>query len=132
MENDFPLVPIGNQIGLLTYRFLSLFISNDVWQQSHRKLVSSKEAHAMYEKHCIVDKFIRMECLEDDLFRILSEIGEKVDFEMLKEDKTNASSHRDVGYYYDHETVQLVAEKESIIIDEFSYAAPVISHGSLS
>lgn len=132
MENGFPLIPIGSQIGLLTYRFLSLFISNDVWQQSRRKLANSKEVHAMYTKHCIVDRFIRMESLEHDLSGILSEIGETVDYEMLKEGKTNASAHRDVGYYYDEETVQLVAEKEAILIKEFSYAAPRLSRGSLS
>lgn len=132
MGNDFPFIPISSQIGLLTYRFLSLFISNDVWQPSHRKLVNSEEVHAMYKKHCIVDRFIRMESLEHDLFGVLHEIGENVDIEILKEDKTNASVHRDIGYYYDEETVRLVAEKEAILIKEFSYAAPLLSRGSLS
>jgi hypothetical protein len=98
-----------------------------VWRQRATKIQSQSELYALYRDHRIVDRFIRMEQLEQDLSSILKEL--EIDFgqsNFIKKNKTNMSKHHDSSFYYDDETIDLVTKHDQLLISEFNYEAPVL------
>lgn len=118
--------PVAQYTGLLTYRYLNLFC--------HRvasRITSAEDIKVFEEKNCFINNFIRMENLEDDFIAALQacniEISKKQKREIYSIKKTNTSSRKaETAYYYDDASIQLISERESIIIDKFSYQAPII------
>jgi hypothetical protein len=124
---QYPHLPLREFAGLLTFRFLFLFVEARTWRQMATKIESQSELLALYRDHGIVDRFIRMEQLEHDLSSILKDL--KIDFnqsDFILKNKTNTSKHHDTSFYYDNETVDLVTEHDKLMISEFKYKAPVL------
>ena len=74
---------------------------------------------------------IRNEQLEDDLIDALTLCGMQLTPQQISDireaEKTNTSSRRkDLGYYYDQATVDLVIEREWFIIDKYGYEPPQV------
>jgi len=118
--------PVSNFAGLLSYRYLNLFCRHVA-----ATINSIDDIKAYEEKNCFIDYFIRMEHLEDDFIAALKScnihINESQKQSIFSTQKTNTSSKRnEVAYYYDNETLKLVRERESLIIDKFSYTEPGI------
>jgi hypothetical protein len=78
----------------------------------------------------MADFIVRTENLEDDLISALEEAGISLDraaVDLIRgnsSNKTNVSKHRDTDYYYDSDSLAIVAERERFIIDKFSYIKP--------
>lgn len=119
--------PIARFSGLLTYRYISLFCKH-----ASATITSVDDIKNYVAKNCFINHFIRMENLEDDFVSILKSCGihitESQKQLIYSEKKTNTSSPRKgMAFYYNDETVKLIQDKESLIIDKFSYAAPEIN-----
>lgn len=126
--NDFGegygVSPVARFAGLLTYRYINLFCKHVP------ATITSINDLVEYEgRNCFIDHFIRMESLEDDFISVLKLCGvhlsETQKKSIYSKNKTNTSSARkETAYYYSDETMKLVRERESLIIDKFLYASP--------
>lgn len=110
--------------GLLTYRYMYLFCR---FTNAGFSSIESLKAYEM--QNCYINHFIRTEHLEEDLLRTLGLIGLVITDDQRKTvyavKKTNASAKRKAtASYYDDDTVQLVRDREQLIIDRFSYSFP--------
>lgn len=121
LEDGYPFLPMADECGFLTFRFLRLFTDFPQWKRHLRKLKTRTEIDAFYEKYRLTDEFIRMEKLEMDLAEILRELGISIDDSFLNVRKTNTSKRKEYGHYYDDETRELVSIKDGIICDLFGY-----------
>ncbi len=127
LMEDYPVLPLREFTGLMTFRFLQLHVDDHHWRNFASTVRSRSALLDMYHRHSIVDRFVRMECLEDDLGPILDDVGIAYTVDDLKSrKKTNSSKRRDASYYYDLETIELVREHDFLIADEFGYDAPVL------
>ena len=118
-------------MGLLSRFYASLFWHPDHKEQAVKNFGASDEAKHTDDKQCYIDYFIRTEYLESDLASFLVDvidINSKVDLNKIYEaDKTNSSSRkRNTGYYYDQSTLDLVDDKDGIIVDKFGYEPPLL------
>ena len=132
LGEGFAFWPGNTEVGLMTYRYLSLFC---VTEEDSTRLddLASFESIVQFEKEeLFIDSFVRQESLEDDLGLILQDCGSSfyARFEDLiaRKSKENTSSRkRDLSYYYDQESCRLVAERERVIIAKFGYNQPLVS-----
>ena len=115
--------------GVLTYRYLKLFCKNRTQLYSRNELSDFHSLKEFEKKNLYICHFIRNENLEKELVDTLSSCGittsetqKKLIFEA---EKTNISSRRyGCEYYYDNETLELVRNRERLIIEKFDYHAP--------
>lgn len=126
LMEEYPHLPLRNFAGLLTFRFLRIFVDYRVWQ-THAHLIDCQSGiETCYRQHGIVDYFIRTEHLEDDLMNILKHLDIYYDpAEIACSKKSNASNHRGSHLYYDNETIELVRAQERLLIEEFGYKPPI-------
>lgn len=122
--------PIHPFAGLLTYRYLLLFCRNTERLFS-KQMNNYSTLKAFEESNIYINYIIRNENLEDDFIDVLARCGVTVTDEQKKEiydaQKTNASSRvHGPEFYYDEETIELVAQRERLIIEKYGYRPPVI------
>lgn len=124
--------PVRKNSGIFTHRYINLFCRNS--HRIHRqKDVTVDNLIEFEQQHCYIDFFIHNETLEDDLIGIMQRCGRELTRNkresIRKKQKTNTSSRaNDAGYYYDRDTIQLVREREQLIIRKFGYAPPCNHH----
>lgn len=114
--------------GFMTYRYLYL-CCNDPRKLCDAGMMSSYSDVARFESEAsYIDFTIRQEALEEDLIAAVEGVrplspGEKET--ILGTRKVNTSKRsRDIGDYYDDESIELVARREKLLIDKFQYKAP--------
>jgi hypothetical protein len=123
---EYPRLPLREFTGLLTYRFLSLFVEVGAWRQNASQIQSRSEMQTLYHENCNADRFIHMEQLEHDLNSIFQELN--IDYEkssFIRKNNTNASDRNDMVYYYDNEAVELINQQDQLIVSEFNYESPI-------
>lgn len=134
--HDESVGPYADAQGKSPLGLLSRFYANLFWHPDHKERVvrnigSADEARHLDVEQCYIDHFIRTEHLEDDLAKVLTVIlkivpRNKVDI-IYKKSKTNSSRRkRNIRYYYNQKTKNLVNEKDSLIINKFDYKMPLI------
>ncbi len=125
--------PLSSHSGLMTYRYLRLFTLGDKIY-SDQNLSQPEGLYEFDKKHNVAQGIIRMEELEEDFITILKQTqysltGMQIE-EIFSSKKTNTSSRHKTSYYYDQETLDLVAHKEQFLIEKFNYDAPKLSTSS--
>ncbi|MDZ4262148.1 MAG: hypothetical protein U1B30_07440 [Pseudomonadota bacterium] len=123
--------PLSASSGLLTYRYFKLFtnLGNDLYALPD--LADPSRLNSLWDKRSITNFIIKTENLEADLIDAFACAKIPLSEEQLafiqqgKNEKTNTSSRKSVDFYYDAETIQLVAEKEAFIIARYDYQPPV-------
>ena len=132
LGEEYHKYDLSSFAGFYTHRYCRLHL-RDYYKGKTRKMVSSYEDLIEYdEKNNLLDYCIRMESLEEDLINALKLSGYtslELQDRIIKsrEKRRNTSRHKEAGYYYDKETIQLVAEKERFIIEKYGYVAPKIN-----
>ncbi len=122
--------PVSACAGLLTYRYLRLFTLGDSIYRDSR-LASPSGIVEFDDAHNVASAMIRTESLEPDFAAIMEQTGhryppaENADSKDGAAERTNSSKRRDAAFYYDDETIALVAEKERFIIDKYAYSPPI-------
>ena len=119
----------SNIVGLMTFRYLKLFCSTTADNAKLRTLSSLEQIIEFERENLIINRFIRQESLELDMSNFLESIGaiNSTDSRELlsSKQKSNTSSRkRDLRFYYDQESIELVARREKMIIDKFGYSFP--------
>lgn len=116
--------------GLYTYRYCRLF--HRTVTHLYDGSVSNKEALLRLDKQLnIVQHMMLVENLTDGILELLERTGINTDKEMrwkIKEmERTNPSSrNRDTAFYYDRQTVELVMQRDALIVDKYGYKPPEI------
>ncbi|MCG3169168.1 MAG: hypothetical protein CALGDGBN_00681 [Pseudomonadales bacterium] len=131
MGEGYGFSPVSCCAGLLTYRYLKLFTSLDQELYRDPELATVTGMRDAMQSRSLVSHIIRNEFLEDDLLAGLNKAGVPVspeaesDLRRASTMRTNSSRRRDAAYYYDTECVELVAEKESLVIEKHGYSSPL-------
>ena len=119
--------PVSKHSGLLCYRYFRLYTLGDsVYTDARLKTYSGLQD---FDRDCnITDGIIRTDNLEADFIRVLDEAGMSLDDEQIQSiregGKTNASKRNTAAYYYDQESLELVAEQEKYLIRKYGFSAP--------
>lgn len=122
--------PLSRSAGLLTYRYFRLYTLGDRVFRDPRLHAFSRVGEFDREFN-ITQGMIRTESLEEDLIRVLSEAGYSFSEKQLRairnqnDEKTNVSERKSADFYYDEETVALVAERDRYLIEKYGYVAPI-------
>ncbi len=126
----FGFSPLSRHSGLLCYRYFRLFTLGDSIYDDQR--LHTFDGLADYDREMnITQGIICTETLESDFVRVLAEAGVVLSDEEIASicnqegGITNASTRRSAAYYYDDETISLVAEKEKYLIGKYGFSAPV-------
>lgn len=122
-EDRRPL-PLLGFAGLYTARFLHVFSPHDLWQELGSGLATPADLAAHGRDRLLVDRYIRMETLEEDLAAALRLLGCPVEAGELRGQRTNASRRRAAEHYHDARTVELVADQDRLIAGLFGYVPP--------
>jgi len=126
ISDTYSVLPLNKFSGFLTYRFVSLFSDQSAWDRHSKSISNYEDIENYFEKNCVVKRFIRQEHIENDLLDIIENFDVQLKEEYFSGKKTNSSSHKKASFYYDEETLDLVAQKDRLIIEKFSYERPVI------
>jgi hypothetical protein len=116
--------PLSQHAGLLSYRYFRLFTTGDSVYRDARLCTDSGIADFDGELN-ITDGVVKTEALEDDFIRVLSEAGKELTasecVSIKSNGKTNVSERQPFMYYYDNETLDLVASREKYLINKYDY-----------
>lgn len=124
--------PVSKHSGILTFRYLKYFTSLNSKLYTDKNLSNLQNLDKYWEKYAIVSHIIRNEYLEEDLLSGLSAANINIETDQRKyvldnkNKKTNTSKRRSTNYYYDQESINLVAERESLIIKNHNYKPPIL------
>jgi hypothetical protein len=115
--------PISRYAGLMTYRYIKIYTRGGN--------ANSLEALKKFDSENNFLKFtIRVESIEEDLLQALTNAGYELGEDQIQiikqgaDNRTNPSDHLPTEFYYDEETVDLVARNEKLIIEKYSYSPP--------
>ncbi len=121
--------PLSRHAGLMTYRYLRLFTLGDALFHD-RRLATLRGLDEFDREKNIVQSMIRNETLEEDFIRALQAAGVALDesqqtaIRQGKSGKTNTSRRKPASYYYDPQSIQLVADREAWLIEKYHYSPP--------
>lgn len=120
--------PIKQFAGFMTYRYFKIHSISFFEQAKALELNTLNQLKEFDEEFNILNRTIKCENLESDLISTIKQAGYNLSDSQLnlivQSSKTNKSKHFDSAYYYDDETIDLVAEKEKFIIEKYSYEPP--------
>jgi hypothetical protein len=133
--DGYAFSPISSFAGIYTYYYMRLF-SYDLFDLFEKNLGDINQLKNFDAKNNVLDETIRIENLENDLVDILKKLSFKDSAELRHEIRTykpplfkestsqsNSSSRiRDIGYYYDPTTRDLVMEREELLIEKYGYS----------
>jgi len=112
---------VPDAIGFLTYRYLNLYTHD--FKKKIGDIKDFQQVREFDTQNNFLDFYIRNEHLEDDFRTLMKKVGtdENTVKEMLKLPKTNRSQRKDYREYYDKEMIELVREKDRLIIEKHGY-----------
>lgn len=130
LREDYGNSVIAGFCGFMSYRYLYLCCSNPNGLKN-KKIISNYTDLVQFEKkNCYINFFIRQESLEDNFCEAVEKIRpltqEEKD-EIFGAKKTNASKRPlAVSDYYDQESIDLVYNRDRLLIEKFNYMPPKI------
>lgn len=120
--------PISRFAGLFTHRYVQLTTAAIDKYRGASGPKTLGELLEFDEEYNVVDDFIRLEHVEEDLIRVLDSTGYDLSEEQLEEIRnrtaTNTSDRRETSYYYDSRSRDLVELKETLIVEKYGYGFP--------
>jgi hypothetical protein len=128
LEEGYGDTEITNLCGFMTYRYLNLCCSR-ARELSNPDLISSYTDLVQFENNnCYIDYFIKQESLEDDFCEVVEKLRplsqEEKDL-IYGSNKTNTSKRSLlISEYYDEESIELVRNRDRLLIDKFNYSPP--------
>ena len=83
------------------------------------KLNNLNDIKEFDKRYVFINNFVKIENLKDDLKKVIDKlnINEKVDIEILNPSKRN----RELNYYYDNETINIVKNYDKFLFEKFNY-----------
>ncbi|KZZ09852.1 hypothetical protein A3750_08500 [Oleiphilus sp. HI0079] len=124
LREGYGFAKISKQHGLMTYRLFKLFTSFDLFSLENAAVANLDNA---WKDERIVDYVIRNEELEKGFVAALDKANYGLSDEHRSEilgganKRTNVSKRGEKEVYYDETSINLVASRESFIVDTFGY-----------
>lgn len=130
---------ISHQVGFMTYRYLYLCCGfNPLPKQLNTKQLNTEQLNTNLadfsvlknfdKQHCYINDFIPLENLGATLIKVLEKIRPLSDAEkslIQNSEKTNTSSRPfPVGDYYNNQSIDLIANRDRLLIEKFNYLPP--------
>lgn len=116
--------------GIMTFRYIGIYTVSQSDAAADR-ITSLKDLVAYDRENNILDDVIRTESLHHDLLRVIAAAGYRLDKGQIEDirdaGRTNTSSRYSAGYYYDNRTLDLVMEKEQLLVEKYAYQPPDVS-----
>lgn len=114
--------------GIMTFRYLNLCCKN-TQKFKQRKAISNLDDLVQFDKdNCYIDFFIRQESLEDDFCEAIEKVRPLTQEEkdsIYGAKKTNTSKRSlSISDYYDQECIDLVQNRDQLLVDKFDYSFP--------
>ena len=125
VRHGFDRSGFSDRIGFMSHRYLKLYVARP---HSGPVGMDTLEQIEEYDRSFgLLDSFVRLEFLEEDLLSVLSRIPiTQREQEMIlsrRTSRSNASSRRrDYRHYYDDSCAELVARKDEFLIRKHRYA----------
>jgi len=122
---------VSQVCGLMTFRYMQLFCKN--LAKPDFKTINSFDALKAREKgDCYINYFVHTEHLSQELIHALESSGvvltkKEKDLINATPPQNTSSRTKNANYYYDKETIELVYERERLIVDKFDYLPPSVS-----
>lgn len=125
---------LPERVGIMTHRYLSLCCFNTSELKNPQLVSSDADLKRFDANNCYVHQFIRQENLESDFCDAIEVVRELTDQEraiVFSGQKTNASKRSlEISDYYDPPSVDLVGQREKLLIEKFGYRFDQIAHPS--
>lgn len=113
--------------GLMTYRYVRLFC-RDIAPLYAGRIRTWDALRAFDARENLLADTVRLESLADDFIAAVERAGHALSAEqraaIREAGRSNRSRHRPVADYYDAATAALVADRERLIIEKYSYRPP--------
>lgn len=119
---------LADVCGFMTYRYLALCCRGTRGLGRQRRITDFDDLSRFDRESCYIDYFIRQEALEEMLCEAVEKIrpltGEERQM-IFGAGKTNTSRRSlTLTDYYDRESIELVADRDRLLIEKFGYAPP--------
>jgi len=125
LQEGYANHPVSKFCGLMTYRYCRLYLKNFCDPKIKKSLKNMNSLEKYSTNNHFPNKIIKIEDLNEDLISALLAAGFTLDQPSLKyihnKEKTNTSIHQEKQFYYDQETIDLVHEKETYLINKYNY-----------
>ena len=127
-EHGYARSSVGAVAGLLSFRYLRLYSSDLSAVTSPDRFDSVESIKDFDQQTNVLDGIIRTESLEEDLLAVLAAADYRLTRTQRdhilagKSEKANTSKRRDVSYYYDDASIELVRNKERMLIEKYGYS----------
>lgn len=111
------------QIGLMSWRYAYLYLAG-IDTDLVPRFEGCRQFVEYEKRHNMVDRFIRLENLYSTLYNGLLLAGYEIyqnDLISLCFRKSNTSRHLPYQEYYDDDSIELVRDRERLIVDKFRY-----------
>lgn len=114
--------------GFMTHRYLELCCRHSEQLKKPTGSICFEQLSEFDARHCYIDSFVRQESLEATLCEALKPVRQLSGDEkalIFNLEKTNTSFRPlPVSAYYDQESIDLVQDRERLIIEKFNYLFP--------
>tara|TARA_B100000401_G_C52697271_1_gene667314 strand:- start:28 stop:822 length:795 start_codon:yes stop_codon:yes gene_type:complete len=110
---------LNKNFGYMTYRYLIMFTNPKHRREIYFKLNNLNDIKEFDKRYVFINNFVKIENLKDDLKKVIDKlnINEKVDIETVNPSKRN----RELNYYYDNETINIVKNYDKFLFEKFNY-----------
>lgn len=118
--------PTAEYAGYLTYRYGLLYLKNFDKKEYFDNYTSEKKISQLHDELFLLDFVIFTENLVDETIDVLVKLGYNAHKDQIKREKVveNKSKHLRVSEYYNDESLEMVAQKEKLIVEKYGYTGP--------
>jgi|TARA_Y100001970_G_C14161345_1_gene818694 hypothetical protein len=109
----------NNNFGYMTFRYLIMFTKPQYRSKIYSELKSYKDIEEFDKNYNFINKFLRVEILNDELEKLSKELNikPKKNIEIVNPSERK----REIDYYYDGETREIVRNLDRFIFKKFNY-----------
>tara|TARA_A100001035_G_scaffold223624_1_gene184158 strand:+ start:279 stop:1073 length:795 start_codon:yes stop_codon:yes gene_type:complete len=110
---------LNKNFGYMTFRYLIMFTKPQQRKKIYSDIKSYKEIEDFDKSYNFINKFMKVENLQNDLENLLKELGinKKNEIEIINPSKRN----KDSDFYYDKESIEIVKNQDKYIFNKFNY-----------
>lgn len=110
---------LKKNFGYMTYRYLIMFTKPQYRKEIYYKLNGLNDIEEFDKKYVFIDNFLKIENLKDDLKKLVHKLD--IDGKAVIEIVNPSKRIRELDYYYDDETINIVKNYDEFLFKKFNY-----------
>jgi len=131
LNKEYGRTAIIDFCGFMSYRYLRLCCLEPRKLDDQRLISNFTDLTQFEAEACYIDFFIRQESLEKDFLKAIEKIRPLKQEEkdsVFSAEKVNISKRPfKISQYYDSESIELIYNRDKLLIDKFGYVPPIDS-----